>query len=177
MLETLLLFLIGIMSGTLGGLLGIGGAVILLPILRFGFEVSPIYAAGTALMGTLATAISEIDIQSFNDMVDRFNNITNGNTPITSNISTSSVLTSNIDNKQYQQMINTTMANLKDINVDGKIDFSEIKVVLDSTSTTIQLSEKDKNEIIKSIQKQILQGGNSIINAGKTTGSDALVGT
>lgn len=125
----------------------------------------------------LATAISEIDIQSFNDMVNRFNNITNGNTPITSNISTSSVSTSSINNQQYQQMINTTMSNLKDINVDGKIDFSEIKVVLDNTSNTIQLSEKDKNEIIKSIQKQILQGGNSIITAGKTSGSDALVGT
>ena len=34
------------MAGTLGGLLGIGGGILIMPILRFGVGLDPAFAAG-----------------------------------------------------------------------------------------------------------------------------------
>jgi hypothetical protein len=124
----------------------------------------------------ITDTISNFDLESLNKVLEKYGS-TSTNTPIINNSNTNNNLANSINNKNYTEMINTTMSNLKDINVDGKIDFSEIKVVLDNSSDKIQLSEKDKNEIIKAIHRQILQGGNSIITGGKITGKDALIGT
>jgi len=43
-LDTLGIFVLlitGFVAGTLGGLLGIGGCVIIMPVIRFGFNFSP----------------------------------------------------------------------------------------------------------------------------------------
>lgn len=53
-----ILFLVGIGAGGLGGLLGIGGCVIMMPIIRFGFDFSPTLAVGTTLVAVIFTAAS-----------------------------------------------------------------------------------------------------------------------
>jgi len=45
----------GILAGTLGGLLGIGGGIVLMPILRFFVGLSPSFAAGTCIMAVFFT--------------------------------------------------------------------------------------------------------------------------
>ncbi len=57
-LELLLLAAIGIMAGCFGGLLGIGGGIIMLPLLKFGFNYSTTMAVGTTLFAVIFTAIS-----------------------------------------------------------------------------------------------------------------------
>ena len=53
------LFLVfgGIMAGMLGGLLGIGGGILLMPILRFIVGLDPAYAAGTCVVAVFFTTL------------------------------------------------------------------------------------------------------------------------
>jgi hypothetical protein len=55
-LTLLVLFLIGIVAGGLGGLLGIGGCVLMMPTVRFGFAFTPALAVGTTLTAVVFTA-------------------------------------------------------------------------------------------------------------------------
>jgi uncharacterized membrane protein YfcA len=57
-LTIALLFLTGIVAGGFGGLLGIGGGAIMLPMVRFGFDFSPSIAVGTTLVGVVFTAVA-----------------------------------------------------------------------------------------------------------------------
>ena len=52
----LLVGLIGIIAGAVGSLVGLGGAVILTPILTLGLGMPIPYAAGTSLVATIATS-------------------------------------------------------------------------------------------------------------------------
>lgn len=57
MLECVLLLLGGLIAGTLGGLLGLGGGIILMPLLRFGVSLSPAFAAGTCVLAVFFTTL------------------------------------------------------------------------------------------------------------------------
>jgi uncharacterized membrane protein YfcA len=57
MVDTLLLFLGGFSAGTLGGLLGIGGGIVLMPMLRFVVGLSPAHAAGTCILAVFCTTL------------------------------------------------------------------------------------------------------------------------
>jgi uncharacterized membrane protein YfcA len=57
-LELAILFGIGILAGGLGGLIGIGGCVLMMPAIRFGFNLSPTLAVGTTLAAVVFTAAS-----------------------------------------------------------------------------------------------------------------------
>ncbi|MGE5391800.1 MAG: sulfite exporter TauE/SafE family protein [Deltaproteobacteria bacterium] len=56
--EVLLLLLIGLLAGTLGGLLGLGGGAIMLPALDFWLGYSSPSAIGTALFAVIFTVVS-----------------------------------------------------------------------------------------------------------------------
>jgi len=45
------------MAGMLGGLLGIGGGILIMPILRFGVGLDPVYAAGTCIVAVFFTTL------------------------------------------------------------------------------------------------------------------------
>ena len=47
----------GFIAGSLGGLLGIGGGIVLIPLLRFGLGLSPAMAAGTSIMAIFFTTL------------------------------------------------------------------------------------------------------------------------
>ncbi len=53
-----ILFVVGILAGGIGGLLGIGGCVLMMPVIRFGFNFSPALAVGTTLTAVVFTAAS-----------------------------------------------------------------------------------------------------------------------
>ncbi|MFH1893958.1 MAG: sulfite exporter TauE/SafE family protein [Candidatus Zixiibacteriota bacterium] len=57
MSEILALFLGGILAGTLGGLLGIGGGIVLMLMLRFLVGLSPAHAAGTCILAVFFTTL------------------------------------------------------------------------------------------------------------------------
>lgn len=57
MIDILTLFGGGLLAGTLGGLLGIGGGVVLMPMLRFIVGLSPAHAAGTCILAVFFTTI------------------------------------------------------------------------------------------------------------------------
>ncbi|NJN85712.1 MAG: sulfite exporter TauE/SafE family protein [Leptolyngbyaceae cyanobacterium SL_7_1] len=61
MLETPLgwglLFVVGIVTGTLSGLLGIGGGLLMVPVLTF-FEIPLVQATATSLIGVFLSAVS-----------------------------------------------------------------------------------------------------------------------
>ncbi|MFA6347140.1 MAG: TSUP family transporter, partial [Dehalococcoidales bacterium] len=57
-ITIILLFLAGIVAGGFGGLLGIGGGAVMLPIVRFGFDFSPSIAVGTTLVAVVFTAVA-----------------------------------------------------------------------------------------------------------------------
>lgn len=57
-MMTLVLFLVGIVAGIVGGLLGIGGCCVMMPVIRFGFDFSPTFAVGTTLVAVIFTAAS-----------------------------------------------------------------------------------------------------------------------
>jgi len=57
-ITIILLFLTGIVAGGFGGLLGIGGGAIMLPMVRFGFDFSPSIAVGTTLVAVIFTAVA-----------------------------------------------------------------------------------------------------------------------
>jgi uncharacterized membrane protein YfcA len=55
--TTLLLFLGGVLAGTVGGLLGIGGGVVLMPMLRFVVGLTPARAAGICILAVFFTTL------------------------------------------------------------------------------------------------------------------------
>ena len=57
MITSGLLALGGIIAGIMGGLLGIGGGILLIPILRFGVGLEPAYAAGTCIVAVFFTTL------------------------------------------------------------------------------------------------------------------------
>lgn len=57
-LGLFILFIVGIVAGGLGGLIGIGGCVLMMPAIRFGFDFSPTLAVGTTLAAVVFTAAS-----------------------------------------------------------------------------------------------------------------------
>jgi len=56
MLQYLIYFLVGIPAGIIGGLLGTGGCVLMMPVIRFGFHFDPAVAVGTTLTAVVFTA-------------------------------------------------------------------------------------------------------------------------
>ena len=54
----LTLLITGFVAGTLGGLLGIGGCVVIMPVIRFGFHFSPTLMVGTSLAAVVFTSAS-----------------------------------------------------------------------------------------------------------------------
>ncbi|GAA3765817.1 sulfite exporter TauE/SafE family protein [Microbacterium kribbense] len=58
LLSTLGLIVTGLVTGTLSGLLGVGGGVIIVPALMLGFGASDLIAKGTSLMMMIPTALS-----------------------------------------------------------------------------------------------------------------------
>ena len=57
-LGLFVLLITGFIAGTLGGLLGIGGCVIIMPVIRFGFHFSPTLMVGTSLAAVVFTSAS-----------------------------------------------------------------------------------------------------------------------
>ena len=57
MTDIFILLIGGLLAGILGGLLGIGGGVVLIPLLRFFVGLSPAYAAGTCIMAVFFTSL------------------------------------------------------------------------------------------------------------------------
>jgi uncharacterized membrane protein YfcA len=55
-IELIILLVVGLVAGGLGGLLGIGGCVLMMPACRFGFQFSPALAVGTTLTAVVFTA-------------------------------------------------------------------------------------------------------------------------
>jgi len=55
--EILLFVAGGLLAGILGGMLGLGGGIILMPLLRFGAGLSPAYAAGTCVIAVFFTTL------------------------------------------------------------------------------------------------------------------------
>ena len=58
MVEVLGIVVSGFVAGTLGGLLGIGGGIVLMPFLRFCVGLSPAHAAGTCVVAVFCTTLS-----------------------------------------------------------------------------------------------------------------------
>ena len=56
-MTELFLFVGGLVAGVLGGLLGIGGGIVLMPLLRFVVGLSPPYAAGTCILAVFFTTL------------------------------------------------------------------------------------------------------------------------
>ncbi len=57
MRDLIPLFAGGLVAGTLGGLLGIGGGVVLMPLLRFVVGLTPARAAGTCILAVFFTTL------------------------------------------------------------------------------------------------------------------------
>jgi len=53
----LLFFLVGIPAGIVGGLLGTGGCVLMMPVIRFGFHFDPALAVGTSMASFIWIAL------------------------------------------------------------------------------------------------------------------------
>ncbi|WP_173298162.1 sulfite exporter TauE/SafE family protein [Thermanaeromonas sp. C210] len=49
-------FLVSVVAGTIGALLGLGGGIILIPVLTLGFGIDIRYAAGASLISVIATS-------------------------------------------------------------------------------------------------------------------------
>jgi len=56
MTEGIISLAAGLGAGLLGGLLGIGGGIIIMPVLRFGFGLSPALSAGTCVVAVFCTS-------------------------------------------------------------------------------------------------------------------------
>ena len=57
MIDQALLLFTGLIAGIVGGLLGIGGGIVLMPVLRFVIGLSPAYAAGTCVLAVFFTTL------------------------------------------------------------------------------------------------------------------------
>ena len=57
-MEILFLMLTGVMSGFIGGLLGLGGGILLMPVLRFALGIPTMEAAGISIFGVFFVTIS-----------------------------------------------------------------------------------------------------------------------
>lgn len=49
-------FVVGLVAGVVGGLLGTGGCALMMPVIRFGFHFDPAFAVGTTLTAVVFTA-------------------------------------------------------------------------------------------------------------------------
>lgn len=58
MSAELLLLLVGVVAGMIGGLLGLGGGIVLMPVLRFHVGLSAPLAAGTCIVGVFCTTLA-----------------------------------------------------------------------------------------------------------------------
>jgi uncharacterized membrane protein YfcA len=56
-METAVLVAGGLLAGAVGGLLGLGGGIVLMPFLRFVMGLSPAYAAGTCILAVFFTTL------------------------------------------------------------------------------------------------------------------------
>jgi len=54
----IMLLSVGMAAGLLGGLLGIGGGILLMPVLRFGLHLTPADAAGTTVLAVWCTTLA-----------------------------------------------------------------------------------------------------------------------
>jgi uncharacterized membrane protein YfcA len=52
------LLLLGLITGTLSGLIGVGGGIVVMPVLMMAFGVSDLVARGTSLLMVIPTSIS-----------------------------------------------------------------------------------------------------------------------
>ncbi len=57
-MNVLALLLAGLLAGTIGGLLGLGGGILLMPVLRFALGLPPALAAGTCIVGVFCTTLA-----------------------------------------------------------------------------------------------------------------------
>ena len=64
-------FIVGILAGIVGGLLGTGGCALIMPVIRFGFHFDPAFAVGTTLTAVVFTAGSGAIQHSRMGNVDR----------------------------------------------------------------------------------------------------------
>ena len=55
-ISFLIYFVVGILAGVVGGLLGTGGCALMMPVVRFGFHFDPAIAVGTTLTAVVFTA-------------------------------------------------------------------------------------------------------------------------
>ena len=55
-MSYLIYFVVGILAGVVGGLLGTGGCALMMPVIRFGFHFDPALAVGTTLTAVVFTA-------------------------------------------------------------------------------------------------------------------------
>src|SRR5438105_10200828 len=70
-MEIAIKILIGVVVGTLIGMTGIGGGVLLLPILIFGLRVPPIIAVGSDALFNFVTRIGSSYVHFSRDTVRR----------------------------------------------------------------------------------------------------------
>jgi uncharacterized membrane protein YfcA len=57
MVDDLFKLLAGLLAGGLGGFLGVGGGIVLMPMLRFGLGMSPAHACGTCVLAVFFTTL------------------------------------------------------------------------------------------------------------------------
>jgi uncharacterized membrane protein YfcA len=57
MLEFAVIVIVGVLAGILGGMLGIGGGIVIMPVLRYGLGLPPAVAAGTCIVAVFFTTI------------------------------------------------------------------------------------------------------------------------
>ena len=57
-MEVIFLILTGVISGFVGGLLGLGGGILLMPVLRFALDIPAMEAAGISIFGVFFVTIS-----------------------------------------------------------------------------------------------------------------------
>lgn len=57
MIDILIIFCVGITAGALGGVLGIGGGIIIMPFLRFGLSLAPVHAASICILAVFFTTL------------------------------------------------------------------------------------------------------------------------
>lgn len=69
--HILFLVLAGFLAGLIGGLLGLGGGILLMPVLRFGLGLPPPIAAGTCIVGVFCTTLVNDTLGTIRAEADR----------------------------------------------------------------------------------------------------------